>query len=235
MEQPKVDLPPPHLFASGSDINRILRALFLLDAKVDMLLGTARKLTEQEKKQLDDIATIKQDVADLTAEVAQERDGKVAVQKAFAGLIDKISTLTSELKAATANAGNPQDLTDIGAGLTAVLSAVHENRLADAAIANTELDPNAGNPNQPAPAPSVSSISPVSGSAAGGDTVTISGAGFTGATGVNFGAAAAASFTIVDDTTITAVTPASTAGISVAVSVTGPTGTSAETPQFAFA
>lgn len=52
---------------------------------------------------------------------------------------------------------------------------------------------------------------PRSGAAAGGDVITLRGIGLTGATTVTFGGVAAASFTVVDDTTITAVTPAGAA------------------------
>ena len=56
----------------------------------------------------------------------------------------------------------------------------------------------------------VSSIDPATGSEAGGETVTITGTCFTGATDVLFGSTAAMSFVVVDDMTITAVTPAGT-------------------------
>jgi prepilin-type processing-associated H-X9-DG protein len=67
-------------------------------------------------------------------------------------------------------------------------------------------------------------ISPNSGPLSGGTSVTISGFGFTGATAVSFGSTAATSFTIVSDTTITAVAPPSTAAGPVDVIVTSPTG-----------
>lgn len=56
--------------------------------------------------------------------------------------------------------------------------------------------------------PTVSSIFPSTGTPAGGTTVTISGLNFTGATAVHFGSSAAASFTVVNASTITAVSPA---------------------------
>ncbi|MBT0768317.1 IPT/TIG domain-containing protein [Kineosporia sp. J2-2] len=74
-------------------------------------------------------------------------------------------------------------------------------------------------------APAVTGLSPDNGPVAGGTTVTITGTGFTGATQVTFGGTAAASFTVVDDTTITALTPAGQAGDR-AVRVVTPVGTS---------
>ncbi|WP_324198904.1 beta strand repeat-containing protein, partial [Nocardia amamiensis] len=56
--------------------------------------------------------------------------------------------------------------------------------------------------------PTLISVSPSSGPAAGGNTVVLSGTGFTGATAVRFGAAAAIAFTVDSDTQITAVAPA---------------------------
>ena len=73
-------------------------------------------------------------------------------------------------------------------------------------------------------APTVTSVSPASGPATGGTTVTVTGTGFTGATAVHVGTATAA-FTVVSDTQLTVTTPAGTAG-TVDVTVTGPGGTS---------
>ncbi|MFZ0251530.1 MAG: IPT/TIG domain-containing protein [Acidimicrobiales bacterium] len=74
--------------------------------------------------------------------------------------------------------------------------------------------------------PLVSSISPNQGSPAGGQSVTITGTGFTGATGVSFGSTAASSFTVNSNTQITAVAPPGAGGSKVDVTVTGPSGTS---------
>src|SRR5580658_1755372 len=70
-------------------------------------------------------------------------------------------------------------------------------------------------------APTVSSVSPTSGSTAGGTAVTITGTNFaTGAT-VTFGSTAATNVTVVSGTSITATTPAGSAG-AVTVTVTNP-------------
>jgi hypothetical protein len=76
------------------------------------------------------------------------------------------------------------------------------------------------------PLPTVTGITPSSGPQAGGTTVTITGTGFTGATGVRFGTTPGTAVTVVSDTTITVQSPARTAGIA-DVTVTTPGGTSA--------
>ena len=68
-------------------------------------------------------------------------------------------------------------------------------------------------------APTVTSVSPNSGSTSGGTSVTISGTNFAAGATVTFGSAAATSVTVVNSTTITATTPAGSAG-AVTVTVT---------------
>lgn len=70
------------------------------------------------------------------------------------------------------------------------------------------------------PAPTIASFTPLT--ARTGETVTITGTNLTGATAVSFGGTAAASFTVVNATTITAVVGAGSSGV---VSVTTPGGT----------
>ncbi len=62
------------------------------------------------------------------------------------------------------------------------------------------------------PPPTVASISPASGDKGGGTTVTIKGTNFAGPTAVTFDDLPATNVTVVDSTTITAVTPAHAVG-----------------------
>ncbi len=75
-------------------------------------------------------------------------------------------------------------------------------------------------------APTVTSVSPITGPPSGGTNVTITGTNFTGATAVNFGTVAATNMTVVSTSTITATSPAM-ATSTVDVTVMTPIGTSA--------
>jgi hypothetical protein len=78
-------------------------------------------------------------------------------------------------------------------------------------------------------APAVSSVSPATGATSGGTPVTITGAGFTGATAVHFGTVAASNVVVNSATQVTATSPAESAG-TVDVTVIGPGGASATSP-----
>jgi hypothetical protein len=73
--------------------------------------------------------------------------------------------------------------------------------------------------------PSVTGVSPSSGSTGGTTVVTITGSGFTAATAVSFGTVAANTYTVNSDTTITVLAPPQAAG-TIDVTVTTPSGTS---------
>jgi hypothetical protein len=79
----------------------------------------------------------------------------------------------------------------------------------------------------PPPAPTVSALSPSSGPAAGGTSVTITGTNLTGATSVTFGSTAAASFAVTSSTSATATAPPGSGTVD--LHVTTPGGTSAAT------
>ncbi len=81
--------------------------------------------------------------------------------------------------------------------------------------------------------PTITTLSPLSGTTSGGVTVTITGTNFTGATGVTFGGVNATSFTVNSATQITAVTPARVAG-GVTVDVITPGGTARAADVFTY-
>lgn len=66
-------------------------------------------------------------------------------------------------------------------------------------------------------APTVTSLTPATGSTIGGNNVLIAGADLTGASSVTFGGVNASSFTVDSDLQITAVAPAGTGGVDVVV------------------
>lgn len=81
--------------------------------------------------------------------------------------------------------------------------------------------------------PTVTAISPASGSTDGGTSVTITGTEFTGTTDVTIGGTAVTSYTVVSDTQITAVTPAGSSG-QASVLVTNGTGTNSANTLFRY-
>ncbi|WP_283610253.1 IPT/TIG domain-containing protein [Faecalispora anaeroviscerum] len=83
--------------------------------------------------------------------------------------------------------------------------------------------------------PTVTALSPTSGTTAGGTSVTITGTDFTDATAVEFGDTAAASFTIDSATKITANSPAHSAGaVDVTVTTAGGTSATGTSSQFTY-
>jgi len=86
------------------------------------------------------------------------------------------------------------------------------------------------------PVPTVTAVSPNTGAPAGGNTVTVTGTAFTGASAVQFGANLATPFTVDSATQITATAPAGASG-TVDVRVTTQGGTSPVTPadQYTYA
>ena len=78
-------------------------------------------------------------------------------------------------------------------------------------------------PPHPSALPQVTGISPATGAAAGGDSITISGSGFTGATEVDFGGVSAV-ITAISDTEITATSPPGSGTVD--ITVVTPSGTS---------
>ncbi|MEY9396807.1 hypothetical protein ABIF66_007614 [Bradyrhizobium japonicum] len=84
------------------------------------------------------------------------------------------------------------------------------------------------------PAPTVSSISPSSGSAIGTTSVAVTGTGFTGATAVKFGANNATSFTVNSATSITATSPPGAGTVDVTVTTAGGTSPTSAADRFTY-
>ncbi|MEL4072714.1 autotransporter domain-containing protein [Ochrobactrum sp. GPK 3] len=80
----------------------------------------------------------------------------------------------------------------------------------------------------------MSSVTPASGKTSGGTAVAITGTNLTGTTAVTFGGVPATSFTVNNDTSITALTPPHAAG-SVTVAITTPAGQASLVDSFAYA
>lgn len=125
----------------------------------------------------------------------------------------------------------------INAGNAAASNAAPVNALDQRGTARSATTPTIGAVEYPVvstPAPTVTSISPSSGPSTGVTvSVTITGTGFTGATSVTFAGVNAVDVTVVNDTTITATSPAGTAGSS-SVLVTTPGGTNAANTLFTY-
>ena len=83
-------------------------------------------------------------------------------------------------------------------------------------------------------APTVSGLSPASGPVTGGTLVTFTGTGFTSATAVDFGNAAATDVTVVNSTTITAESPAGSGVVNVSVTTPGGKSVTSAAVQFTY-
>ncbi len=94
--------------------------------------------------------------------------------------------------------------------------------------------PSAGDKFSYVVAPTVTGISPTSGPNTGGTTVTITGVGFTSTTEVFFGANPATSFSVTNDGTIAAVSPAGTGTVDVTVVNLGGTSPTSAADQFTY-
>ncbi|WP_425253843.1 IPT/TIG domain-containing protein [Janthinobacterium sp. NFX145] len=85
------------------------------------------------------------------------------------------------------------------------------------------------------PPPTITGVTPASGPASGGTAVTITGTGFTGVTALKFGANNGVAVTVVNATTMTATSPAGSAGtVNVTVTASGGTSATGAANQFTY-
>ena len=83
-------------------------------------------------------------------------------------------------------------------------------------------------------APTVTTVSPATGAAAGGDRVTLTGTNLTGTTGVTFGGSAGSGLTVESATSFSINTPSHAAGV-VDVVLQNPNGNATKTGAFTYA
>lgn len=84
-------------------------------------------------------------------------------------------------------------------------------------------------------APTVTAVSPIGGSTAGGTSVTITGTNLSDATAVKFGSTSATSFTVTSSTSITATAPAGTGTVDVTVTTADGTSATSTASKFTYA
>lgn len=175
------------------------------------------------------LTSLQTDITNLAAGQQADQATITDLQAQLAAAADALST--AQTAASTAQATATADDAQLAAAqdqVTQLQQAVTD--LGNQIAQFTPVTP----PPPPPAAPTVTGVSPASGSDTGGDTVTVTGTGFTAATAVNFGDLGV-SFNVTDDGTLTAVTTAAPDG-TVDVTVVTPAGTSATSAadQFTF-
>ena len=132
----------------------------------------------------------------------------------MATIDDKVEAIGKDVKTILASLG-----TSSNAAILAAIAGVQ-------ATSNTIL---AQDMPTPPTAPVLTALSPTSGSVAGGETITATGTGFEGVTGVLVGTVAATNVVVASDTSLSYTSPAQGAGPE-DVTIVGPGGTSAVVP-----
>ena len=150
-------------------------------------------------------------------------------------------TGTNFLAGATVKFGNtavnPVNVSFVGTGEIAVLSSPAGTGTVDITVttAGGTSATSAADLFTYIPVPTVTGVSPNTGSGAGGTSVTITGTNFTGVTSVGFGSAGvAASFTVNSATSITATTAPGTGTVDVTVTTAGGTSATSAADRFTF-
>jgi hypothetical protein len=164
----------------------------------------------------------------FTIEIGGEQMNVTGLTLTSAGIIGNSATLTVTRGANGTVAGS-----DVS-GTSVYLVSDQRGYVVSAGSGTPTLDMGAVQSTGVAAAPSVTSVNPNSGTTSGGNTITIAGMNFTGATTVDFGSTAATSVTVISSTQVTAVDPAESAA-TVDVTVTTPAGTSADSASDQFA
>lgn len=169
-------------------------------------------------------ATIDQLNARLAAVAAQPPPANpVALADSFRKVVDQIQA-QARLQAA---GGPATTIRSMDIEVKGLVNVQDGNTVLVLPTLNTQVDPNqlstlrvsfAAIPaTGRAAAPAVTGISPGSGPASGGTSITVTGSGFTGAGAVQFGGTPAATFSVVNDTQMVAVSPPGNGTVDVVV------------------
>ena len=143
-------------------------------------------------------------VINITINLHQEPDMAKSID-------DQLAAISTQLASLSAT-GVKVDFTPVLTALTGIQNTAN--------AIQADIEPS------PAQVPTVASVSPANGSVNGGETITVTGTNFTGATGVLFGSVAGTNLLVQSDTSLTVVSPAQPAAV-VDVTVVDAAGTSA--------
>lgn len=211
------------MFASYRDHQRLEFKVDAIAKAVGAVLRHEDFILKLETNLMTTAADIKAQSEALLADVKAETNAVAAVTSLVNGLKSQVDDLTQQLKDAIANGADQATLQAIADNLTTATAAVDANAAAEAALTNTAppAPETAPAPVPPSAAPVLAGISPATGSAAGGDSVTITGTGFAGVTAVTFGGVAAPTVAPDHDTSLTVTTPPGTGTVDVIVTNAG--------------
>ena len=212
-----------------------------LEAKIDALLKHAdieinleRFSLQQEANMAKTIADIETAAAATLAKANAEGDAITAIAGVISDVKAQNATLIQELADAV-NSGNQAEIDTAFANLSAANDKLDANAIAEASLEGTNppapvvVPPVTTNPAPvPGAPPIVSAITPATGLAAGGETVTIVGSNLSGIMGVTFGGTAAPSVAPDHSGSLTVTTPPGNGQVDVIVTTSG--GTSAPVP-----
>lgn len=213
------------LFASYRDFQRIEFKIDAIARQVGAVIKHEEFIAHMENQIMLTENDIKAQSDDLITKVTKLTEVDQALGTYIQGLKDQQTVLAQELADALANGANQDTLKAISDNMTAAAQQIDAAAAADAVFQNTAppATPPATPPVEPpvpvpGAVPVIASIIPSVGEAAGGQTITLSGTGFSSVTGVTFGGVAAPSVAPDHDSSLSVVTPPGSGSVDVVVS-----------------
>src|SRR5260370_2067374 len=210
-----------HLTDKQTQINNLSKTVTDSEATITSLNSQNDRLNQQ-------VGTQKTTIDKLTAQLAAATTAPppatpLALADSFRKVVEQIQT-QARLQSASAPATTIRSmdleikgLVNVQDGNTVMVLPTTTTPIDSAQLSTLRLSFAAVPPSGPPVPPTVTGISPTSGPPLGATSVIITGSGFTGVSAVNFGSVPATSFSLVNDTQITAVTPPGTGTVDVVV------------------